>query len=153
MNKYNAVLNVSKAIVDLIWNSIQKDAPINSVITTKKQICLAAPKEPESPEDKKLIIFLYNISALRSLIDQPTSKTEQSKTDPPALLLALHYLITPYTQNSESDQILLEKAIQIFAENPILPKPAGYSEFPRSQLFAIIQRKRNPRLGSTNSLQ
>jgi phage tail sheath protein FI len=48
---------------------------------------------------------------------------EQGVASSPAVFLELHYLIAPYTQNSESDQKLLGKIMQIFAENPTLPKP------------------------------
>jgi hypothetical protein len=120
MSNYNAICNVNKTLVNLLWNSIKDDAQVNSIISTENQISLSHPKAFETETSKKLSLFLYQITEFSSMRNQPTPKRDPNQTKPTPVYLALHYLITPYTQNTESDHIILGKILQIFADNAIL---------------------------------
>ena len=115
MSSYNNLNSVSKTLVTHIWNGIKDDLQIKAIIQSPRQISYLSPKEIQT-ESKQISVFLYNVTELPSMRNQP-----QSTQNPPTLLyLNLHYLITPLTQNAENDQIILGKIMQLFAETPIL---------------------------------
>jgi len=118
MSTYTAISNVNKTLVSLLWNSIKDDSQVNSIVTSEDEISLSSPKG--IPQDKKLSLFLYQISEFSSMRNIAKPSTDPDKTGHFPVYLALHYLITPYTQNPESDHILLGKTIQVFSDNAIL---------------------------------
>jgi hypothetical protein len=120
MSDYTAISNVNKTLISLLWNSIKEDSQANSIVATEDQISLSSPKAIESEPTKNLSLFLYQITELTTMRNQPTPLQESNKIRPPPLYLALHYLVTPYTQNTEKDDLLLGKIMQIFADNAIL---------------------------------
>jgi hypothetical protein len=120
MSNYTALSNVGKTLVSLLWSSIKEDPQVNSIITTEDQISLSSPKEIGSQSSKKLSIFLYHITEFPSMRNQEMSVANPTSLSYPPLCLELHYLITPYTQNEESDHIILGKIMQIFLDNAIL---------------------------------
>ena len=92
----------------------KNDAQVNSIISSENQISLSSPKAFET-ESVRLSLFLYQITEFSSMRNQPTPQLE-----PSPLYLNLHYLVTPCTQNTESDHIVLGKIMQVFADNAIL---------------------------------
>jgi hypothetical protein len=120
MSDYTAISNVNKTLASLLWNSIKEDSQANSIVATEDQISLSSPKAIESEPTKNLSLFLYQITEFSTMRNQPTPLQESNKIRPPPLYLALHYLVTPYTQNTEKDHLLLGKVMQIFADNAIL---------------------------------
>jgi hypothetical protein len=120
MSNYTAISNVGKTLVSLLWNSIKEDPQVNSIITNEDQISFSSPKEIESEGSKKLSLFLYHITQFSEMRNQEMPIKDSNTLGRPPLYLTLHYLITPSTQNRESDQILLGKIMQIFLDNAIL---------------------------------
>ncbi len=115
MSSYNNLNSVSKTLAIHIWNGIKDDPQTKAIIQNPRQINHLPPQETQT-ESNKISVFLYNVTELSSMRNQP-----QTTLNPPTLLyLNLHYLITPLTQNAENDQIVLGKIMQIFAETPIL---------------------------------
>ena len=115
MSSYNNLNSVSKTLATHIWNGIKDDPQTKAIIQNPRQINHLPPQETQT-ESNKISVFLYNVTELSSMRNQP-----QTTLNPPTLLyLNLHYLITPLTQNAENDQIVLGKIMQIFAETPIL---------------------------------
>ncbi len=88
MSGYNALNGVSKTLANLIWNSIQGDTQITDIISSESQISILAPKDAEA-KAAKVSIFLYNISELPNMRNQP--HRQQNPPQPPTLLyLSLH---------------------------------------------------------------
>lgn len=120
MSTYTAISSVNKTLVSLLWNSIKDDKQVNSIVSTENQISLSSPKTFETEASKRLSLFLYQITEFSSMRNLPTSQRDSNQTGPSPLYLALHYLVTPYTQNTESDHVLLGKIMQTFADNAVL---------------------------------
>jgi hypothetical protein len=118
MSTYTAISNVNKTLVSLLWNNMKDDPQVNSIISSEDQITLSSPKE--ILQDKKLSLFLYQITEFSNMRNIAKPHIDPDKTGSFPVYLVLHYLITPYTQNPESDHIILGKIIQIFSENALL---------------------------------
>jgi hypothetical protein len=118
MSNYTAISSANKTLVSLLWNNMKDDPQVNSILSGEDQITLSSPKD--IPQDKKLSLFLYQITEFSNMRNIAKPHVDPDKTGHFPVYLALHYLITPYTQNSESDHILLGKTIQILSENAIL---------------------------------
>jgi len=137
VSSHNNLSSVSKTLANKIWNTLKDDKQLSAIIKSPEQISFLSPKnaapedkdpkskDPKNKEDKdskaknnqaQVSVFLYNITELSSMRNQP-----QDSTKPPTLLnLKLQYLITPLTENAEEDQIILGKIMQTFAETPVL---------------------------------
>ena len=117
------ILNVDKALANLIWNGVKDDPKTQAMVSSEKQISFAAPKTGEAGS-KKLAVFLYSIvedAAMRNrapAVDSSGKRIAQAS-------FALRYLITPCTGNEESDRLLLGKIIQIIANSPLLTGDAA----------------------------
>ena len=116
MSSYNNLNSASKTLASRIWNGIKDDKQIKNIIKSPEQISHLSPKEAQT-KSAQISVFLYNITELTSMRNQP--QTTQTPSKPP-LYLNLRYLITPLTQSVENDQIVLGKIMQLFAETPVL---------------------------------
>ena len=116
MSSYNNLNSVSKTLASRIWNGIKDDKQIKTIINSEKQIIHLSPKDAQT-ESAQVSVFLYNITELSSMRNQPQTTPNSSK---PSLYLNLRYLITPLTLNVENDQIVLGKIMQLFSETPVL---------------------------------
>jgi hypothetical protein len=112
---YTNLSSASKTLASRIWNAIKGDKQLGKIIRREEQIIVQTPEDSKT-KDAHISVFLYNVTELSSMRNQP-----QNPEEPRTLLnLNLHYLITPLTQNAETDQILLGKIMQVLAEKPIL---------------------------------
>jgi hypothetical protein len=110
----NNLNSASKTLVHRIWQGIKDDKELKHIIASEKQITHNLRADIKNKK-AHIAVFLYNITELSILRNQPQI------TKPPTLLnLKLHYLIVPLTDAVLTNQLLLEKIIQIFAEKPIL---------------------------------
>jgi hypothetical protein len=116
VSSYNNLNSASKTLANRIWNGIKDDKQINAIINSPEQISYLSPKDAQA-KAAQISVFLYNVTELTSMRNQPQTTKNPSK---PPLYLNLHYLITPLTQSVENDQIVLGKILQLFSETPVL---------------------------------
>jgi hypothetical protein len=107
----------SKTLANRIWNAIKNDKQANAIIQNPEQITFLSPKDAVEQKPPQISVYLYNITELTSMRNQPTQTQNPSK---PPLYLNLRYLITPITNNADDDQAVLGKILQIFHETPVL---------------------------------
>jgi hypothetical protein len=111
---YNNLESVSKTLAQKIWQGIKDDEHIKTIIHSPRQIIHTAPKDAPT-KSAQISVFLYNVAELSSMRNQP-----KNTQNPTLLYLNLRYIITPLTQNIETDQIVLGKIMQLFAQTPVL---------------------------------
>lgn len=117
MSSYSNLNSVTKTLASRIWNGIKDDKELKAVIKSEKQITYLMP-DTSQKKSSQLSIFLYNFMEIASMRNQPPS---QDPKKPRALLhLNLRYLITPTTENAETDQMVLERIMQLLAEFPVI---------------------------------
>jgi hypothetical protein len=100
----------------LLWDNIKDDSHVSSIIESDDQITLSSPDETA----KKLSLFLYQVMENAYLKNEEMQSLNSKKLKYPPLTLSLFYLVTPHTQNMDSDHIILGKVMQIFHDNSIL---------------------------------
>ncbi len=117
MSSYTSIDSASRTITNRIWNGIKEDRCLKNIIRSENQISRLSPREAASKQSEAQIsVFLYNVSELASMRNQL-----QPPTQPPTLLyLNLHYLITPLTLDPATDELVLGKIMQLFADKPVL---------------------------------
>jgi len=118
MSDYTAISDVGKTLIKLLWDNIKDDGTANSIIGSENQITLSSPEEIES--DKKLSLFLYQVTENAYLKNEEMPSLNTTKLKYPPLFLNLFFLVTPHTENSDNDHIILGKVMQIFHDNSIL---------------------------------
>ncbi len=117
---YTNLCDASKTLASIIWKGIKDEKQLSKIFTSGEQISIQAPVDAKT-KDALISVFLYNVAELTSMRNQPQP---HSPNEPRTLLyLNLHYLITPLTQNVETDQLVVGKIMQLFAEMPILRGP------------------------------
>jgi hypothetical protein len=117
MQSYCNLQSVSRTLAAQIWSGIKNDEQARAIIHSPKQITYHSPKDAQTKPDK-ISVFLYNITEMSSMSNQPQTQNPQKPRT--LLYLNLHYLITPMTQNAEDDQILLGKILQVFSQTPVI---------------------------------
>jgi hypothetical protein len=118
MSNYTAISDVGKTLIKLLWDNIKDDGTANSIIGSEDQISLSSPEEIE--QDKKLSLFLYQVSENAFLKNEEMRSLNTKKLKYAPLFLNLFFLVTPHTQNRNNDHIILGKVMQIFHDNSIL---------------------------------
>ncbi len=113
----NNLNSASKTLAGRIWNAIKNDKQVNAIIQNAEQITFLSPKDAAEQKPPQISIYLYNVTELTSMRNQPTQTQNTSK---PPLYLNLRYLITPLTKKVDDDQLVLAKILQTFYETPIL---------------------------------
>lgn len=111
---YNNLSSASTTLVNLIWTAIKDDKELSQIIKNEEQISCSAPGD--SDKTTQLSIFLYNPTELPAMRNHTRTANEPQTV----LYFKLHYLITPLTRKPLTDQMLLGKIVQLFAEKPIL---------------------------------
>ncbi len=118
MSDYSAIADVGETLKKLLWEYLKEDNITRSILASEDQITFSSPDDIEP--DKKLSLFLYQVTENVYLKNKEMQLVNSTKQKYPPLSLNLFYLVTPHTQNRESDQIILGKVMQIFHDNPIL---------------------------------
>lgn len=128
MSDYNAILNVGKTLIRLLWENISIDIQTKSIINSDHQMTLSSPEEVT--DEFKLSLFLYQITEDPFYKNQPPKALGSDGFLGRSIYLNLFYMITPNTKDGEKDQILLGKVVQIFNDNPVLKGPVLQAPLP-----------------------
>jgi hypothetical protein len=113
---YNNLSSVTQTLASKIWNGIKEDKQLKKIIRSEEQISFVTPNDAKT--SAQISIYLYSVNEYTSMRNQPQP---QNTEDPRTLLyLNLRYLITPLTSNPITDQVVLGKIMQLFAEKPVL---------------------------------
>lgn len=113
----NNLNSASRTLANRIWNAIKNDKQVNAIIQNPEQITFLSPKDAAEQKPPQISIYLYNVTVLTSMRNQPTPTQNPSK---PPLYLTLRYLITPITKNVDDYHVVLGKIMQVFNDTPIL---------------------------------
>ncbi len=89
----------------------------------ENSIVFDSPADMEASTAPRLAIFLYQIvenATMRNAARNAAPEAGRTKIQRPPLILDLHYLFTPYSQNRETEFIILERLMQVLYDNPVL---------------------------------
>jgi hypothetical protein len=84
-------------------------------------IVFDSPADVQQLATPRLSLFLYLISDNPFSKNQEPEHTDSGELLEPPLSVDLRYLLTPFSKSRLTEQIILEKAMRVFHDNPILP--------------------------------
>jgi hypothetical protein len=121
MGDYTVVADAGQSIVNVLWEEIQADPQVNTLISSESAISLESPADLAGNNSVRVSIYLYRIvedpymkNAYQSV---PGDGGAQRKTP---LTLDLYYLITPLVGAPRDQQIVLGKIMQVLYDRAIL---------------------------------
>jgi len=124
MAKYNAIAQVSNALIELLQTAMTGREDVISL--DRNEIVLSSPDNVGSNADTRLSLYLYNIE--RSKHQEAATITESNTRQAPSLALNLHYLLTAYpttsganeTTNMQDQHNAPGLAMQVLHDNSVL---------------------------------
>jgi len=115
MSKKALISCADTALANIIWNGIKNESAAKNL--SKEQILFCSPKASDTNGNRKLSIFLYNITEEKAARNMPPT-VDYSGKGTTHTTFALHYLVTPSTGNDKEDHALLEKIIHLLLTSP-----------------------------------
>ncbi len=120
MGDYTVLAEAGESLAGILWEEIQIDPQINSLIDNENRISLDSPFDLQDNDSVKLSIYLYRITENASTKNQFPVQGNGAQLRKPPLTLDLHYLVTPLVGTVTDQQIILGKVMQIFYDRAIL---------------------------------
>ena len=120
MAAYTVLAEAGESLVNVLWEEIQIDRQVNSLIDNENRISLDSPFDLQNNDSVKLSIYLYRITENASTKNQVPAQGDGAQLRKPPLALDLHYLVTPLVGTVTDQQIILGKVMQILYDRAIL---------------------------------
>jgi hypothetical protein len=120
MADYTVLSEVGEAIVGVLWQEMQADPQINTLIDSEDRISLESPADLDGNNTVRLSIYLYRIAEDAFSKNQPPINNGRSQLEKPPLALDLYYLVTPLLGQPREQQIVLGKTMQILYDRSTL---------------------------------
>ena len=111
-NNLSVINDVSESIKQILENNIE-DLPPNSV-------SFDSPAELQKSGKTGVSLFLYKITENPDLKNQVNIPLDSKRMKRFPMTVDLSYLLTPFSQTRESEQVILAKIMQLFHDNPSL---------------------------------
>jgi hypothetical protein len=139
MSEYSAVAEVSRLLRARLHDAFMDEPQLAAVFGAGGVVSSETPKEMESgtPVKHGLSVWLYAIERNEFLNNRPVERIDPTHMLRAPLPLNLHYLLTPISDDPETEQLIMGKLLQVLHEDPFLaPDPAHpeLSERVRSSL-------------------
>lgn len=118
MSGYLAINAVSGVLQRIIADACGKDNMTKLLVKEDRDISLANPTETAQHSDLHLSLWLYRITENEFLKNVPAPpESDRNARRIPPLAVDLSYLVTPFTDKAENDQVLLGKVMQVLHDN------------------------------------
>jgi hypothetical protein len=111
---YTALSEVGEALVSVLWDEMQSDPSLSSLIDTEDRISLESPADLEGNDTVRLSVYLYRIVEDSFRKNSLPVNRGANQLEKPPLTLDLYYLVTPLLGLPKEQQIVLGKTMQIF---------------------------------------
>jgi hypothetical protein len=120
MGDYTVLAEVGESLVSVLWQEIQIDPQVNSLIDNENRISLDSPFDLQDNDSVKLSIYLYRITENATTKNQVPVLGNGAQLRKAPLTLDLHYLVTPLVGTVGDQQIILGKVMQVLYDRSIL---------------------------------
>jgi hypothetical protein len=120
MGAYTVLAEAGESLVSVLWEEIQIDAQVNSLIDNENRISLDSPFDLQDNDSVKLSIYLYRITENATTKNQIPVQGDGAQIRKAPLTLDLHYLVTPLVGTVTDQQIILGKVMQVLYDRAIL---------------------------------
>jgi hypothetical protein len=120
MAEYTVLSEVGESILGVLWEEMQADPQISSLIDSEDRISLESPADLEGNDLVRLSIYLYRIVEDAYSKNRPPGNDGRGQVQKPPLTLDLYYLVTPLLGLPRDQQIVLGKTMQILYDRSSL---------------------------------
>src|SRR5271157_1450253 len=120
MADYTVLSEVGESILAVLWEEMQADPQINTLIDSEDRISLESPADLEGNDTVRLSIYLYRIAEDAYSKNRPPINNGRGQLQKPPLTLDLYYLVTPLVGLPREQQIVLGKTMQILYDRATL---------------------------------
>ena len=124
MGDYTVVADAGQSMINVLWEEIQADTQVNTLISSESAISLESPADLANDNSVRVSIYLYRIVEdaymKNQFVSVPGAGGSQRK---PPLMLDLYYLVTPMVGAPRDQQIVLGKVMQVLYDRAILEGP------------------------------
>lgn len=120
MSSYQVIREASRALRDVIWQAIDADNQTRPIVLRAENIVFANPTETAQRQDKRLSVWLYQVTENEFLKNQPPVRIGDNGQLHTPLALNLYYLVTPFARDDEADQLVLGRVLQAMHDNTVV---------------------------------
>jgi Pvc16 N-terminal domain len=120
MAAYTVLAEAGESLLNVLWQEIQNDPQINSLIDNENRLSLDSPFDLQDNDSVKLSIYLYRITENASTKNQVPVVGNGGQLRKTPLTLDLHYLVTPLVGTVTDQQIILGKVMQVLYDRAML---------------------------------
>jgi hypothetical protein len=120
MADYTVLYEVGEALQGVLWQEMQADPNVNTLIDSEDRISLESPADLDGNDTVRLSIYLYRIVEDAYSKNRPPIKDGRGLLVKPPLTLDLYYLVTPLLGLPREQQIILGKAMQVLYDRSTL---------------------------------
>jgi hypothetical protein len=122
VSEYAALREASRALSGLLRERFLADAQLDPLFGAGHVISLKSPREMRGgqPPEVGLSIWLYAIDRNEFLLNRPPERVATDRLRSPPIPVNLHYLLTPITDDVESEQLILGKVLQVLHDDPVI---------------------------------
>ncbi len=110
---FTVIRDVSETLKTLIQDNISELASSNRVV-------FESPAELSPGAQPHLSMFLYKVRYNKYLRNEQRVRTGPNQIQDKPLVLDLMYLMTPFSNNTETELIVIEKLMSLFYDNAVL---------------------------------
>lgn len=120
---YQVINNVGRTLIKMLWKTLEPEAAALGNIT-ENNITFNSPVDLTGA-NAQLAVFLYQVTENphirnRELLPGPMANTLRI----PPLALTLHYLVTPFAANRDTEHLMLGRVMQAFYDRAVLDTSA-----------------------------
>src|ERR1700748_3401809 len=112
MAAYTVWAEAGESLANVLWEEIQADPQVNSLIDNENRISLDSPFDLQDNDSVKLSIYLYRITENPTTKNQVPAQGNGGRLRKAPLTLDLHYLVTPLVGAGGDQKIILGKGVQ-----------------------------------------
>jgi hypothetical protein len=123
VSHYPVVGDVSETLRDVLWNEMQSDSMITTIIKSRDGITFEPPFrlfKDDAPQENHLSVYLFRVLENADLQNGQKLPSPAPDYRFPPLVLNFHYLITPLTNSADNDQLLLGRTMQVLYDHAIV---------------------------------
>jgi hypothetical protein len=116
MSDFSAISAVSLTLRNLLNTNITLSTGVLGGIP----IDLRSPKEMQVAGATGVSVWLYKVSRMAEMLNEPPERTGPNQMQRPALPVQLFYLVTPVLQDPVTSHAVLGRVLQVFHDSAIL---------------------------------
>lgn len=128
MSDYTGIREASLTLKARLTEAFIDDPQLNALFTAMNyKVSLKSPKEMRTgnPPEKGLSVWLYQLERSAELTNRPAVRISPTELRRPPLPINLHYLFTPIAEQTETEQVIIGKVLQVLNDGTtVAPDPA-----------------------------